>query len=87
MGRDKAVSNMGLRKITAKASAGSKWMKNRTTNIEVAAPTTAQLRMLRRLLVDAKLMRPAHATRTTIGAKKSTLKQNFAGVVFCGHPF
>ncbi len=31
-------------------------------------------------------MRPAHATETTIGVKKSTLKQNFAGVVFCGHP-
>ena len=69
MGRDKAVSDMGLRKIIAKASAGSKWMKNRTINIEVAAPTTAQVRVLRRLLVDARLMRPAHAARTTIGVK------------------
>ena len=76
---------MGLRKIIAKASASSNWTKNRTTNIEVAAPTNAQVRLLRRLLIDIRLMRPDHATGTTIG-EKSTLK-NFAGVVFCGHPF
>ena len=60
---------MGLRKIIAKALASSKWTKYRTTNIEVAAPTTAQVRVLRRLLVDSRLMQPAHATGTTIGVK------------------
>ena len=69
MGGDKAVSIMGLRKIIAKALASSKWTKYRTTNIEVAAPTTAQVRVLRRLLVDSRLMQPAHATGTTIGVK------------------
>ena len=69
MGRDKAVSNMGLRKIIAKALASSKWTKYRTTNIEVAVLTTTQVRVLQSLLVDSRLMRPAHATGTTIGVK------------------
>ena len=69
MGTDKAVSIMGLRKIIAKALASSKWAKYRTTSIQVVAPTTAQVRVLRRLLVDSRLMQPAHATETTIGVK------------------
>jgi len=42
---------MGLRKIIAKAVANGKWMKDRTTNIDVAVPKNARKSVILRFFV------------------------------------
>tara|TARA_B100000989_G_scaffold187764_1_gene141359 strand:- start:2310 stop:2453 length:144 start_codon:yes stop_codon:yes gene_type:complete len=43
---------IGLRKIIAKAVANGKWIKDRTTNIDVAVPRNARKTVIFRLFVE-----------------------------------